>query len=232
MEQNCTAIVVAAGRGTRMQSEVPKIFMELGGYPVLFYSLRCLEESSFVKTVVLVVSREMLSYTSENIIKKYGFQKIQALVAGGQERYDSVYAGLCACPDSEYVMIHDGARPLLTEEMIINGLESVRETGAAVTAVPVKDTIKLQDEEGFVESTPDRNRLMLVQTPQIFRYELIRQAYESLLRKNQTSVTDDAMVVEQETGVKVKFSRGSYENIKITTPEDLDVAAVFLKRKG
>lgn len=231
MDQKCVAVVVAAGQGSRMHSEIRKTYLKLGEYPLLYYSLKCLEESRFVDHVILVVSQDMLSYTAEHIVEKYAFHKVSAIVAGGKERYDSVYAGLCACPDCTYVMIHDGARPFLTEEIIINGLESVKETGAAVTAVPVKDTIKLGDTHGFVAGTPERNRLWAVQTPQIFRYSLIRKAYDCLQGKEKTNVTDDAMVVEQETGVKVKFSRGSYENIKITTPEDLDVADVFLRKR-
>lgn len=228
MGERCTAVVVAAGRGSRMHSETQKQFLKLGDYPVLYYSLKCLEESDLVQSVVLVVSQDMLAYCREEIAGRHGFRKIAAFVPGGKERYDSVYAGLCACPDCDFVMIHDGARPFLTQEILKNSLEAVKQTGAAVTAVPVKDTIKLSDDNGLVKETPDRSRLWIVQTPQTFRYDLIRSAYDSFREKEKTGVTDDAMVVEQETGAKVMLSQGSYENIKITTPEDLYIAEAFL----
>ena len=126
-------------------------------------------------------------------------------------------------------MIHDGARPFITEEIIERGLQKVKETGACVIGTPSKDTVKLSDAEGYVKETPDRKCVWTIQTPQIFSYSLIRGAHDSIRRKDMSKITDDAMVVEQETGVKVALAEGSYQNIKITTPEDLDIAEAFLK---
>ena len=139
------------------------------------------------------------------------------------------YAGLCECRDCEYVLIHDGARPFVTEEILKRGLQKVKETGACVIGMPSKDTVKLSDEEGYVKETPNRKCVWTIQTPQIFSYSLIREAHDSIRQKDMSKITDDAMVVEQETGAKVALAEGSYQNIKITTPEDLDIAEAFLK---
>ena len=162
-------------------------------------------------------------------VQKYGFTKVSAVIPGGKERYDSVYAGLCECRDCEYVLIHDGARPFVTEEILKRGLQKVKETGACVIGMPSKDTVKLSDEEGYVKETPNRKCVWTIQTPQIFSYSLIREAHDSIRQKDMSKITDDAMVVEQETGAKVALAEGSYQNIKITTPEDLDIAEAFLK---
>ena len=151
-----TAIVLAAGQGKRMHSKIQKQFLEIQGYPVLYYSLRCFQESPLIQDIILVTGEDALSYCKEEIVKKYGFTKVSNVIAGGKERYDSVYAGLCACKDCRYVLIHDGARPFITEEIIERGLEKVKETGACVVGMPSKDTIKLSDAEGYVKETPDR----------------------------------------------------------------------------
>ena len=186
-------------------------------------------KSSFWKYIILVTGEDALSYCKEEIVKKYGFTKVSNVIAGGKERYDSVYAGLCACKDCRYVLIHDGARPFITEEIIERGLEKVKETGACVVGMPSKDTIKLSDAEGYVKETPDRKCVWTIQTPQIFSYALIREAHDSIRKKDMSKITDDAMVIEQETGVKVALAEGSYQNIKITTPEDLYIAEAFLR---
>lgn len=203
-----TAIVLAAGQGKRMHSKIQKQFMELDGMPVLCYSLRCFQESPLIRDVILVTGEEYVFWCKEEIVEKYGFTKVSAVVSGGKERYDSVYEGLRACKDTEYVLIHDGA---------------------SVTGMPSKDTVKIADEDGNVSETPDRSSVWIVQTPQIFQYPLIYGAYTSIRQKEMTGITDDAMVAEHETGVKIRFSEGSYRNIKITTPEDLVVAEAFLK---
>ena len=230
MSERNTAIVLAAGQGKRMHSKVQKQFLEIQGYPVLYYSLRCFQESPLIQDIVLVTGEESISYCKEEIVQKYGFTKVSAVIPGGKERYDSVYAGLCECRDCEYVLIHDGARPFVTEEILKRGLQKVKETGACVIGMPSKDTVKVADEADFVSETPDRKRVWTVQTPQIFSYDLIKKAHESIRKKDMTAITDDAMVVEQESGVQVRLVEGSYQNIKITTPEDLDVAEVFLKK--
>ena len=224
-----TAIVLAAGQGKRMHSKIQKQFIELDGMPVLCYSLRCFQESPLIRDVILVTGEEYVSWCREEIVKKYGFTKVSAVIPGGKERYDSVYAGLCECRDCEYVLIHDGARPFVTEEILKRGLQKVKETGACVIGMPSKDTVKLSDEEGYVKETPNRKCVWTIQTPQIFSYSLIREAHDSIRQKDMSKITDDAMVVEQETGAKVALAEGSYQNIKITTPEDLDIAEAFLK---
>ena len=227
---NCTAIVLAAGQGKRMKSKIQKQFLLLKGKPVLFYSISCFEKSSEIDDIIIVTGAESVEYVKREIVEPFGFQKVKAVVTGGKERYDSVYEGLKACQNCDYVFIHDGARPFVTEEMIERGKKAVIAGGACVLGVPSKDTVKITDEEGFVESTPKRARVWNIQTPQIFSYDLIKKAHESIRKKDMTAITDDAMVVEQESGVQVRLVEGSYQNIKITTPEDLDVAEVFLKK--
>ena len=229
MSERNTAIVLAAGQGKRMHSKVQKQFLEIQGYPVLYYSLRCFQESPLIQDIILVTGEESISYCKEEIVQKYGFTKVSAVIPGGKERYDSVYAGLCECKDCEYVLIHDGARPFVTEEILKRGLQKVKETGACVIGMPSKDTVKLSDEEGYVKETPNRKCVWTIQTPQIFSYPLIRDGHDSIRQKDMSKITDDAMVVEQETGAKVALAEGSYQNIKITTPEDLDIAEAFLK---
>ena len=229
MSERNTAIVLAAGQGKRMHSKVQKQFLEIQGYPVLYYSLHCFQESPLIQDIILVTGEESISYCKEEIVQKYGFTKVSAVIPGGKERYDSVYAGLCECRDCEYVLIHDGARPFVTEEILKRGLQKVKETGACVIGMPSKDTVKHSDKEGYVKESPNRKCVWTIQTPQIFLYSLIREAHDSIRQKDMSKITDDAMVVEQETGAKVALAEGSYQNIKITTPEDLDIAEAFLK---
>lgn len=224
-----TAIVLAAGKGTRMNSKIQKQFLEVEGKPVIYYSLKCFQESLLIRDIILVTGEESLSYCKEEIVKRFGFSKVKKVTAGGKERYDSVYAGLCACDNTDYVLIHDGARPFVTEEILERTCLSVKETGACVVGMPAKDTIKISDRNKMVESTPAREKVWLVQTPQAFRYSLIKESYESIRCKDMSGITDDAMIVEQERGVKVALVHGSYENLKITTPEDLIIAEAFLR---
>ena len=230
MEQGrCTAIVLAAGQGKRMHSKIQKQFLEIGGKPILYYSMECFQKSPLIQDIILVTGEDMISYCQSEIVEKYGFTKVCKVTAGGKERYDSVYAGLLCCQDTDYVYIHDGARPFVTEEMIQRGYEAVKRTNACVMGMPSKDTVKLAAPSGYIKETPDRKIVWNIQTPQIFSYDLIRGAYESIRKKDMSNVTDDAMVVEQETGTKILLVEGSYQNIKITTPEDLAVAEAFLR---
>jgi 2-C-methyl-D-erythritol 4-phosphate cytidylyltransferase len=225
----CTAIVLAAGVGKRMQSKVAKQFMEIREHPVIWYSLRTFQKSPRIDEIILVTNVDSVDYCRTEIVEKCGFSKVRAVIAGGKERYDSVYAGLLACEDSDYVYIHDGARPFVTEEIIQRGWQGVQQSGACVIGMPSKDTVKVADDSGFVKETPERTRVWTIQTPQIFRYDLIREAHEQIRKKDMSRVTDDAMVVESETGAAVRLEQGSYHNIKITTPEDLIIAEAFVQ---
>ncbi len=224
-----TAVVLAAGRGSRMGGDVHKQYLLIGGKPVLYYSLKRFEDFSGVDEVILVTGKEETDYCREQIVDKYGLKKVKKIVPGGRERYHSVYEGLQAAADCDYVFIHDGARPFLDEAMLNRALETVRQTKACVVGMPVKDTIKVADGAGYAVRTPDRSTLWTVQTPQVFSYTLIRNAYEKMLLQKLQGITDDAMVLEQVTGKMVKLVPGSYRNIKITTPEDLLVAEAFLR---
>lgn len=228
------AIVLAAGTGSRMNSDIPKQYMKLGDYPVLYYSLKAFEESD-VESVILVSGAPDIAYCRKEIVERYGFRKVYAVVAGGKERYLSVYEGLKAVSQADYVLIHDGARPLIDQESIRRSMDVVETEKACVLATPVKDTIKVSDDAGYVMETPKRSRLWAIQTPQSFSYDLIMQAYAKLFLVQQSGdmlplMTDDAMIVEQMSGHKVKLVQGKNENIKITTPEDLGVAELFLKK--
>lgn len=225
-----TAIVLAAGQGKRMNSKVQKQFLLIEGKPVLYYSLSCFQNSREIEEIIVVTGKESINFCKQEIIEAYGFSKVKAVIPGGKERYDSVYAGLCACEDSDYVFIHDGARPFLSNDMIRRGKEAVLDYGACVIGMPSKDTIKIADENGMVESTPSRNKVWNIQTPQIFSYTAIREAHEKARQQNMADITDDAMVLERFGNMKIKLVEGSYENIKITTPEDIVVAEKILEK--
>lgn len=235
-KKRCTAIVLAAGQGKRMETKVQKQFLEIDGKPILYYSLAAFEQSPIIDEIILVTSQDQISYCREEIVKKYSFSKVDTITAGGAERYLSVWNALRAIDDAlavpsrdGYVFIHDGARPFVSEEMIERAYQTVEACGACVTGMPVKDTIKIADEEGFAAETPKRSLVWMVQTPQVFSLPLIKKAYADLIADGRQDVTDDAMVVETMTDRKVKLVEGSYENIKITTPEDLEIAEAFLR---
>lgn len=228
------AICLAAGQGKRMESKVQKQYLLLEGKPVLYYSLKEFQESR-IDEIILVVGKGEEEYCRKEIVERYAFTKVKKIVSGGKERYHSVYQGLTAMEKMDYVLIHDGARPFLTKEIIERSIEGVIVYGACVAAMPVKDTIKLADENENIASTPDRSKLWQIQTPQSFSYPYIKEAYDKLMQKEkegecQLSITDDAMVIEQFMRLNVHLIHGSYENIKITTPEDLIIAEAFLKK--
>lgn len=228
------AVVLAAGSGKRMGSKTKKQYMSIAGRPVIYYSLKTFQDS-FIDEIVLVVSPGDTQFCQKEIVEKYGFDKVRHIVEGGKERYHSVAAGLNSVSDFDYVFIHDGARPMVTAEILDRSLVCVRRYGACVAGVRVKDTIKIADGEGKISATPNRNFMWAVQTPQVFAYPLIKEAYTLLLSREEeilasgVAVTDDAMVVETLTGRPVKLVEGSYKNIKITTPEDIQIAEIFLK---
>ncbi len=228
-KKKCTAIVLAAGQGKRMGTKVQKQYLEIDGKPVLYYSLYTFEQSEVIDEVVLVVGEEQVEYCYNEIVLKYDFNKVKTIVEGGKERYHSVWNGLQEVDDEGYIFIHDGARPFVDEEILKRAYEDVQICKSCVVGMPVKDTIKLADSDGFVNETPERSLVWMIQTPQVFETKLVKEAYSLLMKQKEIQVTDDAMVVERMLGHKVKLTMGSYENIKITTPEDLSIAEIFVK---
>lgn len=237
----CTAIVLAAGAGKRMQSAVAKQYLLLQGKPVIWYALQIFEKSSIIDKVILVVGEGEISYCQQEIVEKFDFSKVKAVIEGGVERYLSVWEGLRylreqPAEEQGYVFIHDGARPFVTEEIIRNTYEAAKKYGACVAAMPVKDTIKIADEEEFAVQTPNRRTVWAVQTPQVFERKLITEAYSALiagledLKAAGIEITDDAMVVETMLHQKVKLVKASYENMKLTTPEDMILAGRLLEK--
>lgn len=227
-KQKYTAIVLAAGSGKRMNSKVHKQYLIIQDRPVLYYSLKAFEDSA-VDEIVLVVGKGEEKFCRKEIVDKYGISKVKAIVEGGKERYHSVFEGLKQTSDADYVLIHDGARPFVNQDIVRRCMQEVQKYQACVVGMPVKDTIKIADEEGYAKQTPDRKNVWMIQTPQTFSYALIYEAYEEMLKTEDTAITDDAMVLERTKGKKSKLIEGSYRNIKITTPEDLLIANVYLQ---
>lgn len=227
-----TAIVLAAGSGSRMKNKTKKQFMEIKGKPVIWYSLFEFEKSR-VDEIILVTGKEDIDYCKKEIVEKYNLKKIKNVVAGGSERYESVYNGLKEVTGN-IVLIHDGARPLINNEIIERSIEGTIKSDACVVGVPVKDTIKRADKEGYIIDNPNRSELWITQTPQSFKTDLVKMAYKKMkeeLEKGNTTlnITDDAMVVEEFTTNQVRFVQGDYKNIKVTTPEDIDIAELFIE---
>lgn len=223
------AVIPAAGQGRRMGSAIKKQFLLLGGLPVMHHALRVMEESPLIGDVILVVSPDEEEQCRSTVIS--GFSKVKAVVTGGEKRQDSVYNGLLALsPTTGLVVIHDAARPFLRLEDLQAVVGAAEVFGAATLAVPVKDTVKATGENGFVDKTLPRSSLWYAQTPQAFQYSLIVAAHRQA-RDMGYYCTDDAGLVER-AGQPVKLVPGSYENIKITTPEDLIMAEALLRHKG
>ena len=237
-----TAIVLSAGSGKRMNSDTKKQYLLIKNKPIIYYSLNVFQQSSIIDEIILVASADDMDFVKKEIVERYGFDKVSHIVTGGKERYNSVYNGLKCCSDSEYVFIHDGARPFVTEDILKRAMDVLEEHGSAVVGMPVKDTIKIVNGDLEVTDTPNRKTVWQVQTPQCFKAKTAISAYEKLISEENSGelknrgiqVTDDAMVVEtfyepdNEGTSRVRLVEGSYENIKITTPEDLKVAEVFI----
>lgn len=220
-----SAIILSAGKGRRMNNNISKQYIEVCGKPIIYYTLQAFEESN-IDEIILVTSQSDMEYVRRDIVEKYGITKVRKVVAGGKERYDSVINGLTELSCGNKVLIHDGARPLIKVAHINEIIENVKMYSACVAAMPVKDTIKIADENGFVSSTPDRRYVWQIQTPQAFDISLIKEAYQKMRAVGDKCITDDAMVVERYTDIKVKLIQTDYENIKVTTSEDL----VFLQK--
>ena len=227
MKPICTAVIVAAGKGKRMGTEISKQFLPLRGKEILTHTVEKFEAAKHIRDIILVTGQDSLQDVRD-MVQEYNWKKVVSVVAGGKERQDSVWNGLQAVSaDTEIVLIHDGVRPFVTEEILNDSIETAMEMGGCVAGVPAKDTIKVCNAENIAVATPDRSTLWQIQTPQTFRKELILQAYMQAKEDGFTG-TDDASLAEH-SGYPVKVIMGSYRNIKITTKEDLLVGEAFLK---
>lgn len=224
-------VIVAAGRGTRMGTAESKQYLLLHQKPILIHTLERFASLSAISEIVLVTGQADVA-RCEQLVAQYALTKVTAIVAGGAERHHSVRNGLQAL-NTEYVLVHDAVRPLIRHEAIERCMQAAMEVQAAVLAVPVKDTIKQVNEAGVIIATPDRNSLWSIQTPQAFRRELLLEAHELAARQEPPFIgTDDAVVVERFGGRPVTIALGDYTNIKITTPEDLPLAAFWLSQQA
>ncbi len=224
LEAKVGAVIVAAGSAQRM-GEVDKVFFSILGQPLLAYVIDVFQKSDFVHQIVIVLNEANLK-RGQKLVEERGYSKVIGICSGGERRQDSVAQGLERLRDCGWAVIHDGARPCLSPILIEQGLEEAQETGAAIAAVPVKETIKMVKADRSIRQTPRRDKLWAAQTPQVFRSDIIMEAY----RQRDREVTDDAALVEA-LGYKVKVYMGSYDNIKVTTPEDLALAEVILRNR-
>jgi len=215
------AIIVAAGSGSRMGG-IDKLFTPVAGRPLLAHSVAAFQGSPVVKRIVLVLAPDNLE-NGRRLVSEHGFDKA-IVCAGGPRRQDSVRLGLEALGGCDYVAVHDGGRPLVSGDLIVRGLKAARQTGAAVPAVPLVDTVKEADPDRIVTRTVDRSRLWAVQTPQVFRYDILWRAHQEVT----ADVTDDAAMLEA-LGIPVKLFEGSRRNIKVTTPEDLEIVRALIE---
>lgn len=227
MNSKICVLIPAAGEGSRLESAVKKPYLTLAQKPILARTIQQFEQNTAVDEIFVIVNEADFEICNTTVLEPYAFQKVRRLVAGGATRQLSVYNGIRSLPaDTDFVIVHDGARPFVTDETIFACLDAAAEWGAAVAAVPAKETIKIANAEGFIVETPNRERLWTVQTPQVFRKSLLAEAHQTAEEK-QLTATDDASLVEQ-LGYPVKLVKGSYANLKITTPEDLRIAEAFL----
>ena len=220
-----SAIVLAGGRGKRMNYHKSKQFIEIKGKPVLVYTLEKFIYNKSIDEVILVLPEDEVDYCKKEVLQKYSL-KVDRIVIGGKERQDSVFNALEAMEKANIVLIHDGARPFISEKIIEEGIKYANIYGAAAPGVTPKDTIKVKNEDNISVDTPDRNTLVAVQTPQCFKYDEIYQCHRKIKEEN-AIVTDDTSVVER-YGHKVYLYEGDYTNIKITTPEDLILAEMLI----
>ena len=221
------AVVPAGGTGTRMGGTVPKQFLELDGKPILYYTLKTLQDCGIISELILVVPEKEYDNACTDWLGKP--EIVTKVVVGGEKRQDSVYNGFCELsPQTEIVLVHDGVRPFLSHQMIQESVDAAREYGAAITAIPVNDTIKRVDDSGMVSQTVDRDGLWRVQTPQVFRYELLQEAFKKA-NSEKFYGTDEGTLIEH-LGKPIKVIEGSEQNIKITRPEDLRLSEIFISK--
>lgn len=230
MANNLRVVIAAAGSATRMGSKINKPYMLLKSRPVLAYSLDIFEEFNLVDDIVIVANPQEIDYCKREIVEKYGYRKVSQVVAGGKMRQDSVRVGLRQLgQDTDFIAVHDGARPFLTHELLEKLLKAAEQWGAAIPGVMPKDTLKFVDRDEFVRQTLDRSSVVAIQTPQLFKFEELLAAYNQAYEEGFIA-TDDAALFENYIG-RVKIVPGDYRNIKITTPEDLKIAEVLVNDK-
>ncbi len=227
MNSKVCALIPAAGKGSRMAHSVKKPYLKLAQKPILAHTIQRFEQNSAVDAIFVIVDQSDFNECRNAVLRPYPFTKVKELVEGGETRQMSVYNGVRALSENvDFVIVHDGVRPFVTDEVIFACLTAADECGAAVAAVPVKDTIKVANQDSFIVETPTRDQLWAVQTPQVFRKSLLQEAHQAA-QARQLTATDDASLVEQ-LGFPVKLVKGSYANLKITTPVDLRVAEVLV----
>lgn len=230
MKEKIIAIILAAGQGKRMNSKIKKQYLTIGNIPIIVNTLMKFDSNNKIDEIILVTDEKDIEYCKKNIIKIYNFNKVSKVIAGGKERYHSVYSALQTITnENAYVLIHDGARPFVTKQIINKCIEQVLKNKACVVGIPVKDTIKKINEDDGIIETIDRKRLISIQTPQAFSYKLIKKAYDEFIRHPKDNITDDSMVLELYTQTPIKSILGDYNNIKITTQEDMLLGEVIQK---
>lgn len=230
MFNSVVAVVPAAGLGTRMGGNTPKQYLLLGGLPLLVYSLQVFQNLESIREIILPVSESDRDYCWREIVKAFGLKKVTQVVAGGQRRQDSVRNGLAAIsnpPDG--VLVHDGVRPFIDQKVVRNVIHRAGQTGAAVVAMPIHDTVKRVDVSGLIQETLKREELWQIQTPQVFRYDWLVEAHQQA-QQHQWDVTDDAALIER-MGYPVSVVEGSCFNIKVTRPDDLAFGEAILKAR-
>ena len=225
------AIIPAAGSGLRMENERPKQFLDVDGRPLLAVTLEKFQVCPIIHTIILVVPEKDVAYSESEIVERHRLTKVGKVVAGGVRRQDSVRLGIEASEgDCELVLIHDGVRPLVAPDLIVRAVEAAQKNRAVITGLAAKETVKEIDQDALVVRTYDREKIWLVQTPQVFRYEDILMAHRRAVEEGWEEVTDDALLVER-VGIPVKVVEGSEDNIKVTTPQDLELVQLLLKRQ-
>ena len=225
------AIIPAAGSGIRMENERPKQFLDVDGRPLLAVTLEKFQECPVIHTIILVVPEKDVTYCQSEIVGRHRLTKVGKVVAGGERRQDSVRLGIEASGgDCELVLVHDGVRPLVTPDLIVRVVEAAQKNRAVITGLAAKVTVKEIDQDALVVRTYDRGKVWLVQTPQVFRYEDILMAHRRAVEEEWEEVTDDALLVER-VGIPVKVVEGSEDNIKVTTPQDLELVKFLLGRE-
>lgn len=225
--EKTAVIIAAAGSGTRMQHEEKKQYIKLLGKEIIVRTLEVFQNNALIDEIIIVTNDDEIN-RCKDLVDRYSLWKVRHIVAGGDRRQDSIFNGLKKVSSHiEVCMVHDAARPFVTDEIINSNIRTVAETGGVITAVPTKDTIKMV-ENNYVEKTLDRSKLVNVQTPQTFDYNKLFNGYE-YMKEHDLTVTDDSSLAEA-IGIKVKCVMGSYDNIKITTPDDLLISELILKR--